>query len=317
MCEELLRAGKNLRILALMRTRKPGAPRKRTKEVLRIRNRLGVIPQSADTEQIRSLTMRASPRKSTFQPCKPVATSPGKKAPPRPVSLRSRLHRHSYIKYLDEVSSQDSLPTDPSPDLLMPSPALSPSTRKDTSPPYRTPSVESSNRPASIFSLGPRRALFNLDYLESPLEDRYEADLDFLSPKESPKPQLKPVEPVTGVSRFGVELAKDLYLFRKAPASKLPARRLRKLSGIKRFSMDLTYSSKEEAGAVSSFLYPTSEVEIATFRTQLLRPLKARETRSQLQPYRKTFPQPHISPASYGTVRVTTVLPSPQVLADQ
>ena len=289
------------------------SPRKRKKEVVRIRNRLGIIPQSAGTGKFRSLTMRSSPRKSTVQAWKPVATSPTKKTQPRPVSPHSRLHRHSYVKYLDEVSSHDSLPPDPSPDLLMPSPILSPSPRKDTSPAYRTPSVDSSNRPASIFSLGPRRALFNLDYLESPLEDRYEADLDFLAPKESPKPQARPAVPATEVSRVGGEVYQDLYLFRKAAPSKLPTRRLRKLSGLKRFSMDRTYSPKEEAGAVSSFLYPTSEVEIASFRAQLMKPLKAR---SQLQPYRKTFPQPHLSPASYGTVRVTTVLPSPQVLAD-
>lgn len=320
MCEELMQAGRNKRLQALLSTSKTlKSPRKQSKQVVRIRNRLGNIPQSAEAGVIRSLTTRLSPRKSTFQGRRPAAASPAKKAQPRPVSLQSRLRRRSYIKYLDDISSEDSLPADPSPDPLMPADpqANSPSTRKNTSPQYRTPSVESSNRPASIFSLGPRRALFNLNYLESPLEDRYEGEQEFLLPKESPKLQIKPVLPPTDMSRFGMEVSEDLYLFRKAPPRKLPTRKLRKLSGLKRFSMDLNYSLREEAGAVSSFLYPTSEVEIATFRTQLMKPLQARETRRQFQPFRKSLPaNSHISPASYYTLKLTTVLPSPQVISD-
>ena len=321
MCEELMQAGRNKRLQALLRASKTLRPhRKHAKQVVRIRNKLGNIPQSADAEVVRSLTIRLSPRKSTFQERRPTATSPAKKAQPRPVTLHSRLCRRTYIKYLDDISSDDSLPADPnSPDPLMPADpqAISPSTRKNTSPQYRTPSVESSNRPASIYSLGPRRALFNLDYLESPLEDRYEVEQELLSPKESPKLQIKPVLPPTDMSRFGMGVSEDLYLFRKAPPRKLPTRKLRKLSGLKRFSMDMSYSLREEAGAVSSFLYPTSEVEIATFRTQLMKPLQARKTRMQFQPFRKSLPShSNISPASYGTLRVTTVLPSPQVISD-
>ena len=311
-CEELLQAGRNQHIQALMKTTKDrSSPSKRKTEVIRIRNKFGFIPTTPDLGTIRSLTVRSSPRKRTDPFPRHMKTASFKKSQGQRLSLRSRLHRHSFIKYLDEVSSDDSLPPNPTPDsLLMSETPLQPqSPVKDHSPQYRTPSVESSNRPTSIYSIGPRKPLYNLDSMESPFEDRYDADEDFyLQPhKPTPQPQKKPVIRTKEVKDFEwEEEGSDLYLFRKVPGSKLPARRLRKLSGFKRMSMDMSRLPKEELWAFSSFLYPTSSTETVVYSASGNNSTKAGKLK-------KTQRR---CAGNLGTVRVKTVLPSPVVLAE-
>lgn len=301
-CEELLRAGRIKHLSVSMRV--PPLRKSLEKPVFRIRNRLGAIPQTVDLSVFQRQRSNSSPRKSHFQTVRRPTVSPGKKAEPLSAQKAvTDLRRRSFVKYLDEAcSDEEQREMQESPPLPTPVP---PPPGKE-SPHYRTPSVESSNRPASIISLGPRRALYTCDSLDTPYEEKESPSPSRSSPKSAFKPPPRPTE----LSVLNLRASEDLYLFRKAPATRLPARRLRKLTGGKSGS-SRTGSWKAETWTVSSFLYPMSENEARTSQYS-----KLQQPQLRISP-RARRDKVSASLNSAVTVRVTTVLPSPQTLLEQ
>ena len=292
MCEEFLQVGQSKRLQGMLARWQ--SPTQGKKGVVRIRTRLQMRTNTESPQKVQPRS-RSSPRRRTT----PISHPPSpliSKATPKP-GLVSALQRNSYIPYLDDISPRSSV----SEVELKQEEAEQRKAAKGG----RTPSVDSSNRRSSIYS---KRALISLDWLESPREDRGSC---WSTSRTSPRVGRREAPKKTRFEELKGAKCDDLYIFRKSPVSPLPTQRLRKLTGMRPVTRQ-SISPRPVSTVISTFQYPTPESEAFLLHSRVQTPLQLSDQGTLCSPGKR----PKLRLPGCSTIRVKTVLPSPQVLPD-